>query len=210
MLRYAKGILRGLGRDLKSNHIKINSCIQGGTVMRLPLQITVRNVSLSEVAKDDIREKAAKLDTFCDRIMSCRVVVEAPHRHRHQGLLYNVRIDMTVPGGELVVKREPHEDVYVAIRDAFDAARRQLQDYVRRQRGDVKIHEGAPHARVNKLFPEEGYGFLETPDGREIYFHRNSVLNAGFDRLEIGTLVRFAEEEGEQGSQASTVIPVKA
>ena len=114
-------------------------------------------------------------------------------------------IDMTVPGTELVVKRESHEDIYVAIRDAFDAARRQLEDYARHQRGDVKTHESSPHARVSKLFREEGYGFLETPDGREIYFHRNSVLNGGFDPLEIGMEVRFAEEPGDEGPQASTV-----
>jgi ribosomal subunit interface protein len=177
--------------------------------MKLPLQITVRNVSLSEVAKADIHKKVAKLDSFYDRIMSCRVVVEAPHRHHHQGVLYNVRIDMTVPGGELVVKREPHEDIYVAIRDAFDAVQRQLKDYVRRQRGDVKAHDTVAHARVDKLFPEEGFGFLETVDGREIYFHRNSVLRGSFDLLEVGTEVRFAEEEGEQGPQASTVILIK-
>jgi ribosomal subunit interface protein len=176
--------------------------------MMIPLQITVRNVSLSEAAKQAIREKAEKLDKFYDRIMSCRVVVEAPHRHNRHGVLYNVRIDLTVPGGELLVKREPHEDLYVAIRDAFDAARRQLEDYARRQRGQVKLHEESPQARVSKLFPGEDYGFLETPDEREIYFHRNSVLNGGFERLEVGSFVRFTEEMGEQGPQATTVAIV--
>ncbi len=171
--------------------------------MRLPLQLTVRNMSLSEAAETDIREKAARLDSFYDQVMGCRVIVEAPHRHHHKGVLYNVRIDMTVPGSELVIKREPHEDLYVAIRDAFDAARRQLEDFARRRRGDVKTHEAPSHARVTKLLAE--YGFLETPDGREIYFHRNSVLDGGFDRLKTGAEVRFSEEEGEQGPQASTV-----
>jgi ribosomal subunit interface protein len=173
--------------------------------MMLPLQITVRNVSLSEAAEDNIRTRAARLDRYFDRIMSCRVVVEAPHRHHRKGLRYNVRIDMTVPGEELVIKREPHEDLYVAIRDAFDAAKRQLESYVRRLRREVKTHETPPNALVSKLFPEEGYGFLETPDGREIYFHRNSVLNGGFDRIKVGTRVRFVEEQGVQGPQASTV-----
>ena len=109
--------------------------------MKLPLQITARDVSLSEIADQSIREKAAKLDTFYDKIMGCRVLVEAPHRHQHQGVLYNVRIDLTVPGSELVVKRESHEDLYVAIRDAFDAARRQLQEFAHRQRGEVKTHQ---------------------------------------------------------------------
>lgn len=174
--------------------------------MRLPLQLTVRNMSLSEAAETDIREKAARLDSFYDQVMGCRVIVEAPHRHHHKGVLYNVRIDMTVPGSEIVIKREPHEDLYVAIRDAFDAARRQLEDFARRRRGDVKTHEAPSHARVTKLLAE--YGFLETPDGREIYFHRNSVLDGGFDRLKTGAEVRFSEEEGEQGPQASTVAVI--
>jgi cold shock CspA family protein len=135
---------------------------------------------------------------------------------------------LTVPGGELVVKREPslhssiqqthdqrvvkhlelkapHGELRQAIDDAFKAMGRRLQDYARRQRRDVKTHEPMPRARVSKLLPAEGYGFLETPGGREIYFHRNSVLDQGFARLKIGTVVNFVEEEGEKGPQASTV-----
>jgi ribosomal subunit interface protein len=161
--------------------------------MQLPLQVTLRDISPSEAIEAYIRERAAKLEQFYDRIIGCRVVVEAPVRHHRKGGPYKVRIDLTVPGDELVVDRQVDEDLYVAIRDAFHAARRKLEDYARRQRGAVKVHEASPHARVAKLFPEEGYGFLETPDGREVYFHRNSVKDSGFDRLEIGTEVRFAE-----------------
>ena len=178
--------------------------------IKIPLQLTFRNMPPSEAIEAHIREKAAKLDLFHHRIMSCRVVVEAPHRHHHKGKLYHVRIDMTVPGGELVVNREPtkhaaHKDIYVAIRDAFGGARRMLQDYARRQRRQVKLHDTPPVARVSRLFPEEGFGFLETADGREIYFHQNSVLGAGFAHMEVGTEVYFAEEQGEKGPQASTV-----
>ncbi|MBI3610789.1 MAG: HPF/RaiA family ribosome-associated protein [Nitrospirae bacterium] len=173
--------------------------------MKLPLQITVRNASVSEVVKDEIRERADKLEQFSNNLMGCRVTVDSPHRHHHQGVRYTVQIDITVRGAELVVKRQPHEDIYVAIRDAFDAARRQLEVYERRLRGDVKIHEAPSQARVIKLFSEEGYGFLEAPNGYEVYFHRNSVLGGAFDRLTIGTEVRFVEEEGEKGPQASTV-----
>ena len=176
--------------------------------MELPLQVTLRDISPSTAVEDYIHERAAKLDAFYEKIMSCRVVVEAPVRHHRKGGPFKVRIDLTVPGDELVVNRQADEDLYVAIREAFDAARRCLEDYSRRQRGSVKAHEGPPQVRVNKLFPEEGYGFLETPDGAEIYFHRNSVLGAGFDRLEIGTEVRFVEEQGDQGPQASTVTIV--
>jgi len=92
----------------------------------------------------------------------------------------------------------------VTLRDAFDAARRKLQDYARR-RGAVKALEARPHGRVSRMFQEKGYGFLETPDGREVYFHRNSVLELGFDHLQVGDRVYFAEGEGEKGPQASTV-----
>jgi cold shock CspA family protein len=142
--------------------------------------------------------------------MSCRVVVEAQHQHHHKGNLYHVRVDITVPGHELVVSRDPkdhqaHQDVYVAIRDAFDAARRQLEDYARKLRGDVKEHEVPPHGHISELLPEQDYGRIQTTDGRSIYFHRNSVINADFDSLSTGDPVRFDEEVGDEGPQASTV-----
>jgi ribosomal subunit interface protein len=174
-------------------------------MMNIPIQITVRDFELPEAARTAIQEKVEKLDTFYEKIMSCRVVVETPHRRQQKGVLYNVRIDMGIPGADLVVKREPHEDLYVAIREAFDAARRQLQDHAHRQRGEVKFHEEVPRARVSVVFPEAGYGFLETPDGREFYFHQNSVLNNKFKALKPGMEVRFVEGQGEKGPQASTV-----
>jgi cold shock CspA family protein len=125
-------------------------------------------------------------------------------------MLYHVRIDLTVPGAELVASREPHdnhahEDVYVAIRDAFDAMRRQLEAHARRQRGDIKTHDTPPHGRIVELNSDGDFGRIETPDGRLIYFHRNSVMEAAFDRLDIGDRVHFAETMGELGPQASTV-----
>jgi ribosomal subunit interface protein len=181
--------------------------------MKIPLQITFRGISPSEAIEARIHKKVAKLDKIYDRVMSCRVAVETPHRRHHQGKLYHVRVDLTVPGGELVVNREAHEkqahgDVYVAIRDAFNAAQRQLLEYVARHKGQIKPRQGPPHGVVAKLFHAEGYGFLETGDGREIFFHRHSVINDGFDRLEIGAEVRFAEEQGDKGAQASTVSPI--
>lgn len=178
--------------------------------MQVPLQVTFRNMEHSEKIEEDVRQHAAKLDEFSDRITSCRVVIEAPHRHHHKGNLYHVRLLVSVPRRELVVDREPdadhaHEDAHVTIRDAFDAMRRQLEDDVRELRNDVKVHPVPPHGKVVQIFPQEGYGFIETPDGREIYFHRNSVLDAAFGQLELGTEVRFAEEEGDKGPQASTV-----
>lgn len=181
--------------------------------MRLPLQVTFRGMEHSDALEAKIRERAEGLDRFFERIMGCRVVVELHHKHHQQGNLYHVRIDLTVPGDELVVSREPdehlmHEDAHVAVRDAFDAARRELEDYARRRRGDVKTHEAPPHGRIAELHPEEDYGRIEAADGRLVYFHRNSVVDADFADLTVGTEVRFAEEKGDSGPQASTVRPV--
>ncbi len=181
--------------------------------MRLPLQIAFHNLPRSDEIEAKIRAEAERLDEFYDRVMSCRVVVDVPHRHHREGNLYQIRIDLKVPGEEIAIKREPAEhtdsrDIDLAIRDAFDAARRKLEDLARLRRADVKAHEPLSHARVVRLVPEAGYGFLETPDGREIYFHSHSVLDGGFPALEVGTEVRFVEEAGEKGPQASTVQPV--
>lgn len=173
--------------------------------MQIPLQITLRDMPPSEAVETRIREKAQKLDSFYDRIMSCRVVVESPQRHQHQGKLHSVRIDLSVPGAELVVNRVEHEDIYVAIRDAFNAIGRKLEDYARRQRGDVKIHDVPHQGRITKIFPAQGYGFIETPDRRELYFNRNSVVEPEFEQLEIGAEVSYVEEQGKEGPQARRV-----
>ncbi|MFO0752083.1 MAG: HPF/RaiA family ribosome-associated protein [Thermodesulfovibrionales bacterium] len=175
----------------------------------MELQITARTVELDDWLKEEITRRAAKLDGVYQRIIHCRVVVEAPHRHKRDGILYNIRVDMHVPGAVLMVEREPNKDLTAAMRDAFDAARRKLEDYSRQQRGDIKRRVEAPHARVSALFPEDGYGFLTTPDGGEVYFHENSVLNDDFRHLCVGAEVRFAEERGEKGPQASTVALVR-
>ena len=109
--------------------------------MQIPMQITIRDVDHSEALETHIRDKAKKLDEFFDHIMSRRVVVEVPHKHHHQGKQFNVRIDIGVPGSEIVVNRDHAEDVYVALRDAFDAAKRQLEDYARKLHGNVKTHQ---------------------------------------------------------------------
>lgn len=178
--------------------------------MRLPLQITFRNMEQSDAIEAKIREKAEKLDQVCDDIMGCRVVVEPSHKNHHKGNKYHVRIDLTVPEGEIVASRSPdqrhsHQDIYVAIRDAFDAARRQLEDYLRRRRGDTKTHESQPRGRVSQLDTHENHGMIETSEGRFIYFHKNSVVNGNFHELRVGAEVRFVEERGDLGPQASTV-----
>ena len=113
--------------------------------MKLPLQITFRNFNHSDSLESVIQQKAQKLEQFSDQITSCRVVIEEDHKHHHKGNLFHVRIDITVPGEEIVVSREPqadhsHEDPYVTVRDAFDAARRQLEDYQNIVKRKVKLH----------------------------------------------------------------------
>ena len=173
--------------------------------MKLQLQITTRDIPHSEALESHIRQKAEKLETFYPQIMGCRIVVEVPHKHKHQGNLFNVRLDITVPGKELVVTREPNEDVYIALRDAFDAAKRQLEDYGRRQRGEVKAHAPVLFGKVVRLMSEEGYGFVETPDGQELYFHRGNLANNNFEQLEEGSEVQFLEDIGSEGFQAKCV-----
>jgi ribosomal subunit interface protein len=182
--------------------------------MATSVQVSFRHLDYSPFIATAVRKKAARLQKFYPRITSLRVMIEPSMRRRQQGDLFHIRIDMTVPGKEIVVKRDPsahhaHEDVYVAIRDAFDAARRQLEDYVRINfRGRQRQRVGPMHARVIRVIPNEECGFLQAEDGREIYFHKNSVLNGDFDRLEPGAEVRFAEEEGEEGPQASSVARI--
>jgi ribosomal subunit interface protein len=180
--------------------------------MQQPVRITFKEMEPSDAIEKWVKEHADKLEKFYDPIVHCHVVIEAPHRHSRHGRLYSVGVDITVPGGEAVVshqgpKDHAHEDVYVALRDAFRAARRQLQDVARKQRREVKRHELPLHARVTKLYLAEDYGFLEGHDEVEVYFHRNAVLHEAFDDLHIASLVRYvvAEGEGEEGPQASTV-----
>jgi cold shock CspA family protein len=177
--------------------------------MQRPLQITSRDFALTGAIEAQIRQRAEALEGYWDRLTGCHVVLEAPAvRHHRKGGPFNVRIDLRVPGTELTITRQNAEDLAVAVRDAFDAARRRLEDHVRELRHDVKAHEAAPLARVARIFAKDGYGFLETHDGREIYFHRNSVVGNHFDHLTPGVEVRFVEQMGENGPQASTVTVI--
>jgi ribosomal subunit interface protein len=181
--------------------------------VRIPVQLTFRNLERTQALEDSVRGHAEKLELFHDRIIGCHVLIEQQHRHHHRGNHFHVRVEVTVPGAELVASRDPdehhaHTDAYVAIRDAFDSMRRQLEDFARRRDGRVKAHRPPPHGRVVELYPEQGYGRIETPDGRLVYFHRNSVADGDFDRLQTGTEVRFSEEAGERGPQAAAVHPL--
>ena len=181
--------------------------------MRVPLEIAFKGIAHTDEIEALIREEADKLERVCDYLISCRVVVEKRQQHQEVGNPYRVRIDLKVPPGhELVVRRETskgdmHDPLEIVIKHAFQSAARQLHKLVEQQRGDVKVHpEQQVAAVVHKLFPQEGYGFLRTVDTQEeVYFHRNSVLHDEFDRLAIGTGVRYTAEAGEKGLQATSV-----
>jgi ribosomal subunit interface protein len=179
--------------------------------MQTDVQITFRDMPPSEAVEQRIRERVAKLEEFHDRITACRVVVESARR-RQKGIAFQVRIDLTLPGEELAISRDhlnrrPADDIYVAVRNAFDAMERRLKGTARRRRGEVKSHAAAPHGRIARLFPD--HGFIGTPAG-DVYFHRNSVAEGAFESFEIGDEVRYAlaPDPGEHGLQASTVHPI--
>jgi ribosome-associated translation inhibitor RaiA len=181
--------------------------------MKIPAEISYRNLEKSDAIENLVREQIAKLERFCNYMNSCRVAIEKAHDRPNSGSPYRVRIDITVPPShELAVVRNPgegkqYEPLEAVIRDAFEAARRQLVELVERQRDKVKTHpQQQAQALVIKLFPQGRYGFLKTADtGREIYFDDTSLVEDDFDRLEVGTGVSFTGVEGESGPRAATV-----
>jgi ribosomal subunit interface protein len=185
-------------------------------IMKVAPEITYRNVDKTDALDNLVSEKIGKLEQVCDYISSCHIAIEKIHDRPRSGSPYRVRIDITVPPGhELVAESNPSDTnqyapVDAVIRDAFKAAVQQLRKLAKRQQESdkAKTHDDAQEtiALVTKLFPDRGYGFIKTiDDAQEIYFHRNSVLHDDFDRIEIGTGVRFSVEEGEEGPQATTV-----
>jgi cold shock CspA family protein len=161
--------------------------------------------------RDNISKHVSQLEERFGRIIAGRVVLKAPGGHHQKGGLYEVNIRLTLPEGREVVvghtaqNDERYSDLNFSINDTFKRARRQLQDQVRKLQGQVKHHEGAPVGTVAELDPLGEFGLIETEDGREIYFHRNSVLGGDFPSLKVNSRVTYAEEMGEKGPQASTV-----
>jgi ribosomal subunit interface protein len=176
--------------------------------MQTPLRITFRHMDSSPAVEARVHEHVDRLERFYDQITGCHVVVEAPPAHRRKGAPFDIKIDLVVPGGEIAVRseraeHEAHMDVYVALRDAFDSARRLLQDYAREQRGDVKRHELPLLGTIDQI--DNGFGRIAADDGRSVYFHGNSVHGVPFNDLSVGAIVEFEEEQGEQGPQAAAV-----
>lgn len=183
--------------------------------MQTPLEISFTNMDPSPAVEARVRERAEKLERLYDRITSCHVYIEAPHQQHRKGNRFEVRIKARVPGTELAVSNNPgrdedHEDIYIALRDAFNAMERQLKKWRRQVQGEVKTAAVPLQGRVAELFDD--FGHIAAIDGRLIYFHRNSVVGAGFDDLVEGTTVELVvhEAEGDKGPQASTVRPIGA
>jgi ribosome-associated translation inhibitor RaiA len=173
--------------------------------MQIEPEVSFQNVEHSAAVEQNIRERIGQLEQFHPHLIACRVVVDAPHHDKNKGNLYEIRIDMSVPGDDLAVSRHTginhaHEDIYVAIRDAFDAARRLLEDRSRQMDAyRTKRHPEVQHGKVVRLFADDGYGFIETPDGREVYFQRDSLTGEFWNRLKVGSNLRFKEMEGDKG-----------
>jgi cold shock CspA family protein/ribosome-associated translation inhibitor RaiA len=182
--------------------------------METPVQFDLQGMKADEWVRSAVATQIAALEERFGRLTGCRVRLKAPSARHRAGGLFEVNIHLALPDGRKVnVGRTPkaderYSDLSFAINDAFHRARRQLRENVRRMQGQTKTHEEAPLGTVSKIEAIDGFGMLTSADGREIYFHRNSVLNGGFSKLKVGTRVMFAEEAGNKGPQASTVKPL--
>jgi cold shock CspA family protein len=179
--------------------------------METPIEIDFQGMAANPAVRDNINKHVSQLEERFGRIIAGRVVLKAPGGHHQKGGLYEINIRLKLPEGREVVightaqNDERYSDLNFSINDTFKRARRQLQDQVRKLQGQVKHHEGKPVGTVVELDPLGEFGRIETEDGREIYFHRNSVLGGEFPRLTVNSRVTYAEEMGEKGPQASTV-----
>jgi len=177
-------------------------------------KIDFQGVEPSSDRQAKIMRLIERLEERYGRATACRVVVKGPGGRHQTGGLYEINLHLVLPDKrEVAIERTPQlderfQDFDFALNDTFKRARRRLQDQVRRMRGKVKHHESPPTGVVRRMMAEEGYGFIEGPDGREIYFHRNSVEDPGFDALKPGARVRYREEDGKEGPQASRVTPL--
>jgi len=185
--------------------------------MQTPLEIDFQGLQANEQLRACVTRNVSMLEERFGRITACRVVIKGPSERHRKGGAFDVSIRLTLPQGrEVDIGRSEGRpeitetdnrllDPVIALNDAFKRARRRLQDQARRMQGHVKVHEAPPIATVARFDDAAGFGFLETPDGREVYFHKNSILDDGARAVAPGTRVTFFEEMGDKGPQASTV-----
>lgn len=173
--------------------------------MKQPLEIVFLGMEPSDAVEAAARRKSEKLDRFCPDIMACRVRIESTHKHRQQGRQFSVHVHVTLPGHELSVDRVHDEDVYVALREAFDDMKRQVEAAAQRLRREEKQHPTPLHGEVARFADDGQSGFIRTPDGDEYWFSADNVAGAPFEHLEVGCAVRFIPELAAQGRQAKRV-----
>ncbi len=177
------------------------------------LEIAFHNMDPQPELETYIRERAEKLEKLFERLVGMRVAVEQQHRQHRTGNVYDVHIELMVPGQDIVVSRKPNKakeryanpDARTSIRDAFEAAERQLKEYKEKLRRDVKTHEPEQPGRVAQLYPAEDHGFIVTNTGTQLYFHRNSCLNVDMEELRTGDPVKYVETVGDTGPTAAKV-----
>ncbi|WP_164870840.1 HPF/RaiA family ribosome-associated protein [Mesobaculum littorinae] len=180
--------------------------------MDTPLELAFHNMDASPTVERRVRERARKMERYFKHITSAHVVVELDHKSGGAAKAYHVRIEARVPGKELVVSHDPGKadryDVLQTVNAAFDAMDRQLEQFSQTVRGDVKTLDAAPTGRVRRLFGD--YGFIETAEGEDIWFHRASVSGDAFDQLSEGDPVALSisrEGNNGMGPQAASVRP---
>jgi cold shock CspA family protein/ribosome-associated translation inhibitor RaiA len=180
--------------------------------MNIPLEVVFRGVERTSDINEIIEKRTEKLQHLCGHIISLRIAVEKPQLYQDRGNPYRIRLDLRVPPGhELVVRRESsqgdmHDSLPMMLRLAFDAAERQVRKLRAKQRYDVKRHfDTWSMGTVVKKFDDNDYGFIKATGDRDVYFHKNSLLKGDFEKLAVGTVVKFTEEEGANGPQATTV-----
>jgi ribosomal subunit interface protein len=187
-----------------------------GGSMQTPAEILFVNMDRSAAVESVIRGRIERLEQFYDRITSCHVMIQNPHPRHRKGNLYEVKIEVRVPGSELAVNNKPgdvhaHENILIAVRDAFNAMERQVKRFKRQLREAPRGRNTPLQGKITEINLGEGFGLIATTDGRLVYFHENSVINRGFVELKPGDPVELVvqEDESEKGPQASTVRPIR-
>lgn len=175
----------------------------------LPIQITIRDMPPSPALNALIRKNIKKLHKIYQRIIRCHVVVEFAQKNQHQGKVFNVRIDVTVPGKEFASTNKRNESAHIAIRESFQAMKRQLEEHVRKRNGKQKNHNSIMYGYVTRIMAKDGYGFIEGKDGNEYYFSLTNVSHPSFEQLNVGDAVEYSPEILDDGRQAHHIVREK-
>jgi len=178
--------------------------------MQSPVEITFRDIESTEAIESRIKDKVSKCEQHCPRIVSCHVVIEQVKKHQGQGKLYACHITVNVPGDVFVINKHRDPDVYVVIRDSFQSMLRLLDGYHQKTGGEEKLHPVEMGGVIDRLYGEDGYGFIKDSSGQEFYFHGNNLHNFDFPSLQECMRVNFIEAMGDEGPQAHRVTVTKS